>query len=510
MTDSNGGVFITAGNGTDRKPVEMDRMLQRSSDIASMVPYWDQVLDITGGIRTMRAASTTYLPMFVDEEKASYQYRLKCTKMTNVFRDIVEGLAAKPFEHEVTLPDGEDTDDTAPPEDIVTFTENVDGAGNNLTVFSGLAFFNAIRDAVTWIFVDNPVFDRETIRTKADEKAANIRPYWSHVLAKNVIEVKSIMNGSNETITYFKVLEPGKPDHIREFTRVGNVVTWALYEKRLEWRQLDGGEQTQFFQVGNGTLAIDTIPFVPIITGRRNGRTWAFDPAMLDAADLQVDLYQQESALKYIGQLAGYPMLAGNGIKPPKDAKGNPEKLAVGPGRVLYSPADGNGNVGSWAYVEPGAQSMTFLASNIEATKQDLRELGRQPLTAQSGNLTVITTAVAAGKARTAVGAWALGLKDALENAFVITAKYLAIKYDPVVDVFTDFDEFIDGKDSETIIAAVNGKVISRKTARFELKRRNILSADFNEEAEQKELLKDIVMDDANNDDPPPPEDKSK
>jgi hypothetical protein len=52
-----------------------------------------------------------------------------------------------------------------------------------------------------------------------------------------------------------------------------------------------------------------------------------------------------------------------------------------------------------------------------------MRDLGRQPLA--SANLTVITTANVSMKAHSAVQKWALLLKDALEQAWVLTCKWL-------------------------------------------------------------------------------------
>lgn len=496
----------------DRLDREQDYMLTRSPDVARMVPYWCTVDDIVGGITTMRAATTRYLPTFSREEQTSYSYRLKLTKMTNIYRDIVEGLAAKPFEEEVALPVAINDDtkvETPVPQEILDFAENVDGAGNNLTVFSASTFFNGINSAIDWIFIDYPVVDKSVVRTVADAKAAAIRPYWSHVLGRNVLDCKSVMEGSNEKIVYMRIFEPGAPDHVRVFMRDGSVVTWELWEKGTAWIEKDG-KRTQFVKISDGVLSIDVIPLVPFLTGRRDGRTWYVSPPMQDAVELQIDLYQSESGLKFAKTLTGYPMLAGNGISPPKDAEGKVETLVVGPSHVLYAPHNGDGRPGKWDYLEPSASSLTFLAGDIKETQQQLREIGRQPLTAQSSGITVINSAAAANKAKTAVGAWAYGLKDALENAFVITCKWLNIPdttYDPVVAVFTEFDEFIDGKDLDALGTAVVAGKISDKTYRFELKRRGTLSAEFNEDAEAKELLAQVPADGIDNNplDKPPP-----
>lgn len=475
-----------------------DPMLSRSDDIAAMVDYWDQTDSIIDGIKAMRLGREMFLPMFNDEEIEGYESRLQMTKMTNVYRDIVESLAAKPFEREVDLEGDED-------EQLEAFEHDVDGAGNNLSVFANTVFFNGINSAIDWIHVDFPQRD-PNIRTLADYRAAGLRPYWSRVLARNVLAAESKMIGGVETLIYIKMFEPGKPAHVREFKRADNgVISWVLY--------VDSGvksEETRSAYVVQdaGTLSVSRIPMIPFVTGRRDGRTWKIFPALQDAADLQVELYQQESGLKFAKTLTAYPMLAGNGIKPAMELDGKTiKKLRVGPNRVLYAPPDGGGNIGSWAYVEPSSESLKFLAADIEATIKELRELGRQPLTVQSMNLTKETTQVAAGKAKSAIKQWAVGLKNALQQALELTLEFLPTPDDLKlsVNVFTEFDEVYNDKSLEALAKDRERSDLSRKTYWKEMKRRGQYSADFDAEEEVANLLAELPGD--SDEDPVPPKD---
>lgn len=468
-----------------------DPMMKRSADSASMLEYWDTVDAIVDGVKALKDSAHMFMPKFPNEDSQDYAYRKSCAKLTNIYRDTLEGLAAKPFEKEVEIVED---DGKSVPEKLIQFAENVDGSGNNLTAFAGATFFNGINSAIDWIYVDHPPLN-PAIKSVADAKASGVRPYWSHILGRNVLDVQSDTSSGKETINYIKIHEPGSPDRVRIFERSANgAITWQLHKRNPD-KQVSPG-QTQFELEDSGTLTIDVIPFVPFITGRRDGRSWRFFPAMRDAADLQITLFQNESALEYAKRLAAYPMLAGNGVKPPVDADGQPQKLAVGPGRVLYAPPmAGGGSGGSWAYVEPSATSLKFLADDNKETQQQLRELARQPLTAQSSGITVINSAAAAGKAKSAVKAWGLALVDALENALVITDKYAAItpdEYDPTVSVYLEFDEFLDGKDLDALGTAVTAGKISDATYRYELKRRNVLSSDFNEDDEEARLLEQL------------------
>lgn len=485
------GSLVNSGGGQN------DVMLTPSADSRAMLDYWDQTDTIVDGIKAMRDAGDKYLPKFTDEQGDDYAFRVRLTKLTNVYRDIVEALSSKPFEQEVTL----ETDESKTvPQPITDFSEDVDGAGNSITIFSGATFFNGINSAIDWIFVDYPPVD-PTIRSQADAKASGARPYWSHVLGRNVLDSQSQMISGKETLVYLRIYEPGTIDHIRIFQRdpISGVVSWQVFVKGQAWvdapHPFNG--KTQFVLDSEGVVTIGVIPLVPFFTGRRDGRSWRFFPAMRDAADLQIELYQQESGLKFAKVLAAYPMLAGNGVKPPMQADGKtPKKLAVGPGRVLYAPPDGAGVAGSWEYVEPSATSLTFLANDVKETIAQLRELGRQPLSLP--NDTVVSATRNANKSKSAVKAWALLLKDALENAMVITCQWMNIDpatYDPTVNVYTEFDDFMNGGDLVALAGDRTRKDISRVTYWEEMKRRGVYSAEFTAQREEERLLKEMPSD---------------
>jgi hypothetical protein len=468
----------------------------RASDMNANIPYWDTSDDIVAGYDAIKAGGTKYLPKFPDETTDEYQYRLECGEFTNIFRDIVEVLASKPFEEEIKFVETTGTDaNTQVPQQIKDFVENVDGAGNNLTTYAATTFFNGIASAIDWIFIDYPIVDNSVIKTQADLTNAGIKPFWTHVLGRNVLEATTAVVNGNEELIKVRILEPGKPNYIRMFEKdvKTGLVNWALFEEKIS---ADGRSKT-YILIDSGLITIGVIPLVPFVTGRRDGRTFKLYPPMRDAADLQIQLYKQESGLNFTKIMAAYPMLAANGIKPEKGPDGKPLKLRVGPNRVLYCEPSGDGKVGHWAYVSPDAALMTFLAADVKATIEELRELGRVPLTAQSGNLTVITTAFATGKSKTAVGAWGQRLKKTLEIALEITAKWLNIAdFKAQLDIYDEYDDFADqGVDQQTLVSARTNRDISRVAFLKELKRRNILMPEFDIEADVKELLKETPDD---------------
>jgi len=457
----------------------MDRINTPSVDFEYMSTYWEKVNTIIEGTEAMRDAGNLYLPQFPEETDMDYLFRLKNARFTNIYVDILEGLASKPFSRQLSLSD--DSNDL-----INEFIRDVDGRGNNLHVFSAETFYDGINNAIDWILVEYTKPEQEN-KTKEDEKKSGVRPYWVHIPATSVINIESKVIKGREQLTNIRILENDK--RIREFDRTQDLVVWRIHE--------DLGDK-QWVVTSEGDITIGVIPMVPFITGRRKGNTWRFKPPMQDSADLQIELYQQESGIKNIKNLTCFPMLAGNGIQPEMNGQ-VPKKVPVGPHSVLYAPPNSQGGSGQWKWLEPSAETLKFLQSDINDTKRDLRELGRQPLTANSGNLTVITTAFAAQKGNSAVQAWALALGVSLDLAIQYTAMWLSIDTEiPKTVVFTDFG--IDEQEEESLKTLLEmrkpnedgGVDLSRKTFWSELKRRGTLSADFDSDTELQNIVNEV------------------
>lgn len=476
-----------------------------SSDYDAMSDYWCAVDAILGGAKTMRAAGQTYLPKFPQEDSQDYEFRRANAKFTNVFRDIAENLAAKPFTEEVTLKEGSASDR------VKTLVEDIDGKGNSLSVFAQSTFFTGITYAITWILVDytKGIPPQATI---ALEKQLGARPYWVHLPAQRLIAIYSDIVGGVEVFTHARIKEDVTErlgygevtkKRIRVFNREpitdanGNATdyepaTWQLFEEQ----SVPGSIEKIWVEIDSGDVTIGIIPLVPFTTGRRIGSSWKFVPSMQDCVDLQIELFQQESGLKNIKESSAFPMISGDGVTPVMGPDNKPLPLPIGPKSVLYAPPREQGAVGHWGFIEPAATSMTFLAADIKETIQQLRELGRQPLTAQTGNLTVVTTAFAAQKGNSAIQAWALNLQDALEQAFVITAKWLNETQQAEVQVDTDFDVGLnDDKDRDTLVAMRAAGDISQRTLWYEMKRRAVLSPDFEADDEEEALLNETPAD---------------
>ena len=463
----------------------MTDYIEPSADYLAMKPYWDKVDAITTGVEAMRARSASYLPSFPNESRENYAYRVQSSRLTDIFSDITESLAAKPFTREVGL-----ADDSAPAQ-IDLIVEDADRMGNHLHVFAQQMFYSGIAYGLDWIMVDYPATPAGA--TLADERRDGARPYLVRVEAKDMLEVRSAVVGASEIITYARIDEStADVARVRIFERQQAEGGGYLPAAFVVMERVKGGD---WVEAGGGVLSIGEIPLIPFFTGRRIPGTWRFTLPMKRVADLQVEHYQQETNLKLAKENTCFPMLVGKGIAPPVGEDGKPVKLPVGPSTVLYAPMNELGTHGDWGVIEPGAASLQFLADQIAQTEAAMRELGRMPSVIGTAGITQVAAAAASQRASSAVQAWAYSLKDALEKALRYAAQWLGIAYEPTVYVDTDFAIQIgDDKSPELIVALQKDGLISLQTMLQELKRRGVLSPEVDEEQEAERVLREAAL----------------
>lgn len=513
-----------------------------SSDHDAMRPYWDTVSAILGGAPAMRRPApgmmsvagpaqpvaqlrqlttrlglflnqSPFLPAYESESPSDYQRRRDHSPLTNIYADASANLASKPFTKECQL----DESESPPGEDFKKIALDVDGQGNSLHVFSSTAFKRGIDYAIHWILVDYPKI--EAGATLADERAVGARPYWVQVPAERVLAAYSVFFGSKEVFYHVRLYEPAVEQadfgevckervriFIRDVTRdsVGRVT--MVGPPRFEvWEEQGDESEKVWNKVDEGGLVgVDRIPIVPFRTGEREGNSWKICPPMQDLALMQVEEFQQESGLKHIKELSAFPMLAGQGVKPKTttgdDGATTDVIVPVGPGVTLFAPPDGSGNSGRWEWIAPPAETLTFLETSLEKLQTNMRNLGKQPLA--EANLTVVTTANVSMKASSVVQAWAILFKDALDQAWDLTAQWMKRqKLAPEVYIFTDFGVEIEaGQELTSLLKAEDQRILSKEDVAEEFKRRGVLrdSFDWKKNAERRASDDEGVMPEEN------------
>lgn len=492
-----------------------------SSDYDAQVAYWNTVSAILGGAPAMRKpaqgpvmsvagpavpyaqlrqlksrlgatiSQSPFLPAFESESVESYGRRLAHSPLTNIYSEISENLSSKPFAKECQLEEG-----AAP--NLEELAEDIDGQGNTMHVFASTVFKKGIDYGVHWIIVDYTQVSANA--TLADERAAGARPYWVSVDATRVLAAYSVFLGSKEHLYHLRIAEDvveqdGYAEVCRKRVRIfkrdverdprGKALSVGAPYFEV-WQEEKSGDKSYWELIDGGSLVnMSQIPAVAFHAGQREGTTWKFCPPLRDVGLLQVEEFQQESGLKHIKELTAFPMLAGNGVKKPADAEGQEVVVPVGPGAVLFAPPDNAGNHGEWAWIAPPAECLTFLQQDLEKLRTEMRHLGKQPMA--TANLTVVTTANVSMRASSAVQAWAILLRDALEVAWHLTCEWLNQEPSPSVSVYTDFSiELEAGKELTEIRELEKQGILSKEDTAAEFKRRGVLRDDFDWEENQE------------------------
>jgi hypothetical protein len=439
---------------------------------------------IRAGAVEVKKAGQTYLPKFPAESDDEYARRLASAPWRPEFEDALRGITSKPFAKEVTLA-GE------PSDEVQSLAEDIDGRGNNLHVFAKGLFEDGVSLGAAGILVDFPPMAPGA--TRADERAANARPYWIEIAADEIIALRTERRGAREVVTHLRVWESatvvnGFDESVERKIRVLEPGKWELWH---EVKNASGGKEWQIED--EGAMTLDEVPLVFYATADRIGSQYV-RPPLLDLATMQIELYRQLSNKSEIYTAAAAPMLSANGMAAP-DGGGTVE---VGPRRVLYAPG-AEGVTTSWTYVQPAAANLKEVRDDCAATIEDMRRLGLQPMLPKTGNVTATASGIEASKSHTAVGTWANGLKDALEQAWVFTMRWLKSSEEVTVSVNTDFSVGMYG--AEEVKALVNmrkSSMISERTFWDEMTRRGVLGPQFDAEEEEQALIKEMPGDDEN------------
>lgn len=441
-----------------------------SQERAARSAVYAKIADIRAGAEAIRAAGATYLPKYEDEDDSEYRRRVSAAPWRPEFVDALQTLAAKPFQQDISV-------EGAASAEMQAIVADVDTKGNNLSVFAAGVFENGIADGVAGILVDYP--KDGAAATLAEQKARGVRPYWVEIKASNILALRTSVIAGRTVVSHVRLAE----ETVESDGAFGEVVvkrvrvlepgTWALYRRNRKNGNYDLEE--------SGTTTLSEVPLVLFKTAKDGNFP---KPPLADLAEMQIELYRQLSREDEILTFAGSPMMVGVGFARPDIPP------SIGPKRILYAPPGDTPT--DFKFIQPNAANIAEVRNKVQATIDDMRRLGMQPMTQRVGGVTAKATTVESLKAHSRLQAWAVHLKDALEQAFVFTGMWLGEASAMKVTVFTDFS--VETSTAEPVSALTSARKngdISRRTYWHGLKRFKVLPSDFNEDDEDERLAEE-------------------
>lgn len=462
-------------------PNHVDSPIQAYKDMAKKWRLPDTLMQ---GTQAMREAGRDFLPQEPRESAVAYRNRIERTVLFNAYKKAIQDLRGKVFSKPVAL--GESATERA-----VEWAEDIDLEGRDLTAFAFDVFESALSVGLTHILVDFPRSDPNA--TLADERRQQIRPYFVHVPARNLIGWKVDRVGGvrflsqariKETITeedpddewgerhieQVRVLEPGS---FRIFRRQDKNNDWQLFEE--------------------GETSLDIIPLVTIYTGRT--ADMIADPPLLDLAYLNLAHWQSSSDQRHILHTARVPMLFGSGWQEDE------LEIEIGANRMITN-SNPEARLG---FVEHSGASIGAGRQDLMDLEDRMSILALEPLITRPGNITATERAIDEAKSNSTLQAWALNLEDALQQAFYFADQWIGQSEGADVNVFTDFSVGTMDTEQIKILREIRGQGdLSRETLWSEIKRRGIFDDRFDAEEEidklelEGEALGMIGLNDAN------------
>ncbi len=458
-----------------------------------MQPFWSMIRDIRNGTKAMRDAGRLYLPQHPAEGDSAYFNRLSVSVFTNFYKKTIDKLVGKPLKKPVVLE--EDV-----PEDITVMLEDIDRNGTDINVFTRNVLQSAIDDGVTHILVDFPValgskapvagkYYPDGSLTKKQETELDVRPYAKHVKALALIGWKFfVTRGGQKVLTQIRIAETRQgPDPKSEFNTI-TIPRIRVYDNdpatpgikvRVFEEVKRGDKDTDWVEVEKGLLTIDFIPIVTMYTNKKGFMVG--EPLLLDFAYLNIAHWQSDSDQRNIVHVARVPILFSTGLGSDEEGPAS-FTLEVGMSTVTKGPKGS-----TLAYVEHTGKGVEAGQKDLEDLVLRMSNLGLEMITLKPGNATATAKAIDTSEATSDLGLLAMELESTMEEVLDIFAIWLnkGEEAGGSFSVFKDFGVILnDATDITSLQKMRKDGDISITTYWNELKRRGLLSDDFDPEDE--------------------------
>ena len=424
--------------------------------------------DLLGGTATMRKAAQTYLFQMEMEEPDSYRKRLERSTLYPALSETLSQMTGRVFFNPIDVADVTET--------VQALFDDVDLVGNNLDVFASRWFYSALAYGCSFALID---FTRvEAVKSRAEEKALNARPYWVHIKPHQVLGIKTARVNGKQAITQFRyVVNEQVEDGEFGVKTVKHVYVYEIGKVR-KFSEAEGEFRFESeLQLTAQNRPLDFVPVVPFIT-KRNELTNAIEPPLMELAYLNVKHWQSQSDQDNITNIARVPLLA---IYSNDEVK----QLAIG-GSAVHLPTGS-----SMQFVEHSGQAIASGVESLKDLEEQMKTAGAKLLTKTALAMTDSQARDEAGKEISQLRLLANRFEDVIDLALEYTGHWLGIAKEQVgnVQISGNIENDLDPSASmASVIQLRNAGVISNQSTFDEAKRRGLLADGLEWDTEQERL----------------------
>lgn len=437
--------------------------------VEAMSEDYPIITALLGGTTAMRKAGATYLPQWPNEDDDAYGNRVKTATLFPAFGRTCEVLTGKPFSKPITL------DDDVPTR-IKEWSENIDLQGHNLHAFAAAVCFHAISYGLCGILVDFPT--AEGLRTKADEAAAGVRPYFVHIHAQSILGWRAQRINGIQTLTQLRFLEVVSVED-GQFGEKEIEQVRVLYPGRWEvWREsekADASGKKDWIKHSEGVTSLQKIPFVPVY-GRRIGFMQGVPP-LVELAHMNVEHWQSKSDQQTILHVARVPILFAKML--------GDSPITVGAASAVKAD-DANADL---KFVEHSGQAIKAGYDELLALEDRMRQVGAELLVIKPGNRTVAQTVSDNEAGMCSLQRIIQDEEDAIDQALQLMAEWVKEPEGGHIQIFNDFGVASLAEASLDLLREMNvDGTFSDESLFSEAQRRGVISPDRKWEDEKKRI----------------------
>jgi hypothetical protein len=402
---------------------------------AAMAGRWWKMDTLLGGTEAMREAVEGMAPRHEHESDINYNDRIAGNVLFNMVDLTLRVWVGRPFANAIQYSEDFSTH-------LVPLMDDVDLDGNNLDVYCRRWFRDGVAKAFSHTLVEFPRVDIPQpvgFRSKADDAAKNIRPYFVHIRPEQVIFALAERQNGKEVLTHVRIAED-----VVTLSEWEEVVTSQIRVLELEYINTGSDddpimepkvavtiyrqdEKEIWFVYETFWMDIDEIPLVPFYADRL-GFMMGRSP-LDDLADLNIRHWQSMSDQISILTVTRFPILACSG------GDEGESKLVIGPKEWLYTPDP----TARFYYVEHNGAATKDGKDDLDDLEKRMQSYGAEFTKERPDREAASSRALDSSEATSPLQDVAFRFNDALNRALGLMSKWMKKKHAGKAGIPTEF-----------------------------------------------------------------------
>lgn len=442
-------------------PTANHPVVVRDPRVEEMNREWEVIEHLLGGTNSMRQAGQKYLPQRLMEHADDYRARLNMATLFPALAVTINNTVGRVFAGALQ------PDDKMPKwiEDEVL--PDVDRQGRNLQVFARDWFAQAFALGLSHVLVDSP--PAAGVRTRADQKAAGLRPYCIQIHPSRILGWK-VREGR---LVQLRVMFDREEDDGEFGTAI--VPQVRVFEPGLIRVFEEDAKTKDWIQKEEIKSTLDFIPIVTFYTWRTGILT--AKPPLIELAHLNAKHWAHQSSNDALLETASVPILVAYGME-------DEQSIVIGAKQAIKMPENGK-----LAYTEHTGQAITAGRDALKDLKEEMKQAGARLLDPGMGAKTATEAAEDNARENSQLGSMVFDFEDALATLIWTIAQYRGEDTEAKIKTASNLDpEFAPADSARFLLEMCSKGKLSDQTLFEEVQRRKFISSDVDWEDEQTRI----------------------